>query len=237
MLVSVLMLQGVTGGGLSEIKMRHIGMQIMPNVDEQHVQSNIQTMFAQSSVIPIKNRQVFDRIQHRIHDFAEFKLVHLVIYIATIPMFLGMIDCFIYIFKKSKHSTLHTLEGIFPLVFVIGFVAACYQFSEITQTKPLFMMFALAPYYCLQNSRLIVATVSKQLFTIKDAFSLSVPMILSIAAVIANGLMGHPIPENILFLVILLVGLFSYFHYIVNTINQITEHLDICCLTIKHKSK
>lgn len=133
----------------------------MPSVDEQHVQSKIQTMFAQSSVIPIKNRQTFDRIQQRVHDFAEFKLVHLVFYIGTIPMFLAMIDCFTYIFKKSKHSTLHTLEGLFPLVFVIGFVAVSYQFSDITQTQPIYMMFALTPYYCLQNSRLIVATVSK----------------------------------------------------------------------------
>ena len=121
----------------------------MPNVDEQRVSSKIQTIFAQSSDAPNKNRQTFDRIQQRVHDFGEFKLVHLVIYVGIIPMFLAMIDCFIYMFKKSKHSTLHTLEGVYPLVFVIGFIAVCYQFSEITQTQPIFMMFALTPYYCL----------------------------------------------------------------------------------------
>ena len=82
-----------------------------------------------------------------------------------------------------------------------------------------------------------MATVSKQLFTIKEAFSLSIPMILSIGAVVANGVLDHPISEKLLFSIILLAGLVSYFHYIVNTINQITDHLEICCLTIKQKSK
>ena len=104
----------------------------MPNVDEQHVQGNIQTMFAQSSIVPIKNRETFARIHERVHEFAEIKLVSLVIYFSAIPASLACIDCFLFMFKKSKHSKLHALEGTFPLVFVFGFIAVCYQFSEIT---------------------------------------------------------------------------------------------------------
>ena len=105
-------------------------------------------------------------------------------------------------------------------------------------SSPALVIFLIGPFFSLCCTRIIIASVSKTTFNLFEHFHLSIPMLISIFIFPLNYYTGLiKIPEFYLYIILILAGLWSYFDYTINTINQITEYLDIYCLTIKHKKK
>lgn len=168
------------------------------------------------------------------HTFGETNLFALYVAFGVIPTILGIMGNFTTVFTNSKHSTMHCLEGLLPIVICAMFLWTSLSFSEIAWTKPIFIMVPMTFYFGLNSSRCIIATVTKQEFSIFKDFHLSLPILCGIIAIPANQAFGW-IKEEQLFAGLIVVNMIAYFWYITNVIGQITDFLGIHCLTIKKK--
>ena len=89
-------------------------------------------------------------------------------------------------------------------------------------------------YFSLNCSRVIIATVTKKEYSIFIDFHLSVPILGSILSIPLNSAFGV-LSEHTLFSILVVSNMFIYAWYIGHVIGQITNHLNINCLTIKKK--
>lgn len=118
-----------------------------------------------------------------------------------------------------------------------AYISICFIYSPISWEYPVYVIFSVHPFFCTQNSRLIIATVTKQRYSLFDDIHLSYAMILSMLALVVNNHLDFPINEANMFTMILLGGLATYFWYILMAIDQIKKFLGVNCLTIPYKSK
>jgi len=123
------------------------------------------------------------------------------------------------------------------MLVVYAYIAICFIFSPISWQYPVYVIFSAHPYFCTQNSRLIIATVTKQRFSLFDDIHLSYATVLSMLALVINNRLDFPIDESKMFAMILLGNLATYFWYILNSIDQIKKFLGVNCLTIHNKIK
>jgi hypothetical protein len=123
------------------------------------------------------------------------------------------------------------------MMVTYAYIATCFTFSPISWQYPVYVIFSAHPYFCTQNSRLIIATVTKQRYSLFDDIHLSYAMVLSILALVINNHLDFPIEESNMFTMILLGGLATYFWYILHSIDQIKKFLGVNCLTIHNKIK
>jgi hypothetical protein len=151
----------------------------------------------------------------------------------TVPVILGVFFNVFTVLTKSKTSVFRSLEGMLPIGFVIGYVAVCFQFTESAWSQASLVVFSMSPFYCLSASRLIIATVTKQHFSMLEDFHLSAPMVLGTGLLWANGQWGWGLSESGLMVGVLVGNSVTYFWFILHSIQQITESLGIFCLSIK----
>ena len=147
----------------------------------------------------------------------------------------GIAHNVITIFSAGKHPPMHCFQGFYPIITVIFYFILSWSTSEVAWRMPALVIFAIGPYFTLNASRLIIATVTKQKFIVLEDLHLSLPTFVGLSLLILNKQLG--MNEIIIFLGMLIGNFFMYFWYIVHVIDQICEALDINCLTIKHKAE
>ena len=128
------------------------------------------------------------------------------------------------------------MAGLVPLAFIAAGMVSCFSYSSEAWTSPALVIFLIGPFFSLCCTRIIIASVSKTPFDMFEHFHLSMPMVISIMIFPLNAHF-HFASEFTLYICLILMGLCSYFWYTLHAIGQITEYLDIYCLTIKHKKK
>mmetsp|Transcript_11187 Transcript_11187/g.18806 ORF Transcript_11187/g.18806 Transcript_11187/m.18806 type:complete len:118 (-) Transcript_11187:65-418(-) len=111
----------------------------------------------------------------------------------------------------------------------------CFAFTNAAWKKPCMVLFSLGSFFCLNASRVIIATVTKTRFTIFDDFYLSLPIVAATAFLPLNYYLNLGVCGGCIMEYALVGGLVAYFTYIVSCITQITTYLDIYCLSIKNK--
>jgi hypothetical protein len=111
-----------------------------------------------------------------------------------------------------------------------------FNFTEEAAKSPALVVFAVGPFFTLSASRLIVATVSNTDYSILEDIHLSLPILISMPLFILNSWF-FGMNERMLILLIIAWGMFNSFWYTTIVVSQITEYLDIYCLSIKHPKK
>jgi len=149
----------------------------------------------------------------------------------------GIIESFYIIFTQSKHSLGHIFNGMIPVAIFPIYYYSLHNYSEVYWEKNSLAMVNLAPFFCLCASRIIICSVAKQKFYTFEHLHLNMPIIISIIIFPVNTIFALGIDELLLYGFLIIYGYFMYFWYIVHTVNQICEYLDIYCLTIKHKKQ
>ena len=152
----------------------------------------------------------------------------------TIPCVLGVFANLQTVLTQSKHNIIHCLEGLLPLIVCLVYTLSCLRFTVVAWTKPIYFFGAMSFFYSLNCSRVIIATVTKQKYSILRDFHLTVPILAGIVVLPVNAL-SLGIKEEHLYMAITASSIGMYFWYICNVINQITSYLGIYCLTIKKK--
>jgi hypothetical protein len=138
--------------------------------------------------------------------------------IGIIPTLLGIYGNFNTVFNHSRHSLAHCLEGLLPMALCTVFMWSSLAFSNIAWTKPIYFFAPMSFYFSLNCSRVIIATVTKQEYTVFKDFHLTIPIILSTIAIPVNHAYGEVVPEEKLFAGAILLNMFVYFWYITHVI-------------------
>lgn len=125
------------------------------------------------------------------------------------------------------------IEGFAPNFIFVLYFAIVYFFSDLLWTHPAMILINIAPFFTLCTARLIVCTVGKVTFNMLEDLHLSLPMLLSLVIFPLNKLLGLGLDEMSVFIMLSLANFFMYLLYVLNSIQQIKECLNIYCLTIK----
>ena len=75
-----------------------------------------------------------EEFMENVKTFGETKFLTVYMMLAVVPTFLGIIGNFKVVFAESKHSRLHCLEGLLPLVICTVFLWTSLSFSNIAWT-------------------------------------------------------------------------------------------------------
>ena len=234
-LMGVMLLQAITYGAYSQFTMRQLGMFILPSVDENKVQGKIQHLLNSTSIIKNGDEQAIQRVFEKVHNLAELRVSQIIVVITCIPLLLAIIDQIGNVIKKSKHSTYHIMAGLWPIIIMTTFVLSAFTFSTEAWNSPALVIFTAGPFFCLCCTRIIIASVSKTQFSLTYDKHLTIPILLATIIFPLNSLYLGIQNEFAIYMVMIGLGLVAYFQYTINTIQQITEYLDIYCLTIKPK--
>ena len=234
-LILALAIEGLTGGAFSQVTMRNIGMLVMPSVSETNVQHKIQYLLNSTNIIKSQDEVIISQVFNHVHQFAELRLILVMVTLGILPISLGLINNLTTVLGGSKHTTLHCFEGLIPIFLSILFIISSHSFSIIAWEKPIYVFGSMSFFFSLNCSRIIIATVTKKRYSVFKNFHLTLPMLLGIFAFPLNA-MGMDMPEEALCLGLIFANGFVYFWYIVSVIKQITQYLDIYCLTIKKKT-
>ena len=120
------------------------------------------------------------------------------------------------------------------VIFVLQFVV--FNFTSDLKQSPALLIFLTAPFFTSQCSRLIVNSVSKTPYYFLEHLHLQVPVYLAILVFSANHMLGLGLPELPLTFILIAYGMVNSYWFTTNAIAQITEALDIYCLTIKRQT-
>ena len=131
----------------------------------------------------------------------------------------GLLESLIIIANKSKHSVFHIMEGFLMHVFIIAYYLSHITYSDLFWQKPALMIINIAPIFCLNCARLILATVSKGRFSFLKDVHLSIAAVFSLVAFPINKILGLNINENNLMISMLIMSYGTYFWYIYHSIN------------------
>ena len=151
--------------------------------------------------------------------------------------------------KSKKHPLVHQLSGLWPIIMIYAFLYSCFNYSSVAVFCPAMMILAVGPFFALCAARLILASVSKTEFSLLDNMHLTFPFFCFIFVPYFcdnNEYLNYPRDTYIhtqefqtqfnIFKLMIGTGLMVYLWFVVNAISQITEYLDIYCLSIKKKS-
>ena len=108
------------------------------------------------------------------------KIAHFFIYIACTPLILSPFLGFREAALKSKHSTLHMIQGLLPVAVTNFYVIFVFLYTNLAWKNPAYVIFIGGTYFVLQITILIISTVSKTNFSIFKDFHLSWAMVFTI---------------------------------------------------------
>lgn len=230
-MMSVFITQGLLDGAIPDIKLKDIGSIVLPQINENIVQNNIQGF--------VDDKEKLAQIFHLLNMIAEFKIVNFVILVGIGPMLAGFYKSYkaAKLCGKRNATDFQIFLEYLPMMVCYVYIATCFTFSPISWKYPVYVIFSVHPFFCTQNSRLIIATVTKQEYSLFDDFHLTYAMVLSILALVINNHLNFPVEESNMFTIILLGGLATYFWYILHSIDQIKNFLGVNVLTIPSKKK
>lgn len=129
------------------------------------------------------------------------------------------------------------MEGLLPMVLVMIFSFIAFNNSEEAWNKPALVVFTIGPFFSLCCTRLIIGSVTHSKFTILKDLHLSVPFLIAMIVFPLNKHLGLHMNETLIFLGLIGINMVAYFWYTLHAIGQITEAMNIYCLTIKHPKK
>ena len=103
-------------------------------------------------------------------------MVELIFYIISAGMMHGNL-VFIkdVVTLSKKHTLVHQLSGLWPIIMIYLFMYTSYNYSSIAVFYPALVIFAVGPFFTLCSARLILASVSKTEFSLLDNIHLTVP--------------------------------------------------------------
>ena len=81
--------------------------------------------------------------------------------IGCIPTSLGILLNIYTVLTQTKHSTLHALEGLLPLAIINLYMGICFFYTDEAWKYPSLVIFSFGSFFCLNASRVIIATVTK----------------------------------------------------------------------------
>jgi hypothetical protein len=99
-------------------------------------------------------------------EFWDSKIINLLVCMGCIPIIIGFFLNIISTLFKSKHTILHSLEGLLPVVLLFSGMHSIFACSKLSWIKPVLPLILISPYFCLTSIRLIISTVTKQKFSI-----------------------------------------------------------------------
>ena len=153
--------------------------------------------------------------------------------IGSAVLIIGILDKQIFVLRNTKYSYVHVFTTFLPMIIQILFIGVVFSYSKLAYESPALVIFLYAPVFCLLNTRIILATVSKSSFDLLKHFHLMLPMIFSVALFPLNDFLK--INEMTLYTAIFTMNMAVYLVYISSIINQITEFLGIYCFSIREK--
>lgn len=210
-------------------------MLIMPTVNEQHVQGKLQFLLNSTHVIDNQNEKAITKLNHNIHEFAELKVSEAITWILVIFMFEALRNHVTLVLEKSTRSKTHIIQGLGPVFVLFLYQVSVFNFSEYARQNPALIIFMVAPFFTCQCSRLIVNSVSKSDFNFSDHWHLHIPVYLAILTFPLNSILQLGLNDHLIIFVLTALGMFNSYWFTTNTIAQITEALDIYCLTMKRQ--
>ena len=119
--------------------------------------------------------------------------------------------------------------GLVPIFQWLLAVSFTFQSTEWAWNYPQFALQLLLPGFCLINSKMIICNVTNmqsEMHSWTFMWFMLFPL---------NKYLGSVVPEWQVALVIYIVNMGTYVAFVICTIGQITEFLDIHCLTLKKK--
>jgi hypothetical protein len=158
------------------------------------------------------------RVFEKVHIFAETRLIYVACLLGCITTFWGCADQIVEVYRKSKHSFIHQLEGLLPLVMIGIQTYITFNNSEEAWKSPALVIFTVGPYFSLCCSRMIVCSVTHSKFTILKDLHLSVPFFMAMVTFPLNKHLGLNLNETFLFLFLIAINMVAYFWYIVHAI-------------------
>jgi hypothetical protein len=100
------------------------------------------------------------------------KISHFCIYIGSIPLILSPFLGFKEAASKTKHSLLHMIQGLLPLIITDFYILFVFFYTNLAWKNPAYVIFIGGTYFVLQITILIISTVSKTNFSIFKDFHL-----------------------------------------------------------------
>ena len=140
-----------------------------------------------------------NQFDQSIIGFCDSKISNLLICMGCIPIIFGFLINIISTLLKTKHTTLHTLEGLLPVVLLVSGMYSIFATSKLSWSKPVLPLVLLSPYFCLTTIRLIISTVTKQKFTIFIDKHLTFPFLLTILIFPAKQYFGWKIDDHYIY--------------------------------------
>lgn len=140
----------------------------------------------------------------------------------------------ICVMQNSHKPVSHRLSGLLPVLVIFLYMFSALSFSTEAWRSPALLIFSSGPFFSLCSSRLIIGSVSKTPFYLLHHWHLSLPIWITTVFLPINYYLLH-LNEKSIFLVMIACSVFNSLWYTTNVVAQITECLDIYCLSIKHK--
>jgi len=89
-------------------------------------------------------------------------------------------------FVKSKKPLFERIEGLIPPFLVIFYIFVAFTYTSVAWNAPSVVLFVAGIYFCLSVTKMIIATVTKQRYTVFDDIHLSAPFVMAIVALPLN---------------------------------------------------
>lgn len=173
-LIIVMLVQAMSGGAFSQLTFQNVFDTFVPSLTKEGVAGNIQYLInSTSAATPLSDSEALRKAEALLSEnFSSWFIM-----IGCIPTCLGIVLNILNVLRTTKHSSLHALEGLLPLGIIVLYIYSCFAFTSYAWEAPSIVIFSMAPFFCLNASRVIISTVTKQKFSILEHFHLSAPII------------------------------------------------------------
>lgn len=174
------------------------------------------------------------KLNSHVSDFAEIPFSMVFNILQCIAMTSTIIANIVCVMQNSHKPVAHRLSGLLPVVVIFAYMFSALKFTTAAWESPALLIFSSGPFFSLCSSRLIIGSVSKTPFYLFEHLHLSFPILLAIVFLPFNYYFLH-LNEYVILLSLIAMSLLNSAWYTTNVVAQITECLDIYCLSIKHK--
>jgi len=112
------------------------------------------------------------------------KISFLAIYIGCAPLILSPLFGFLEASKTTKHSVIHMLEGLLPMIITDVFFFYAFIYTNYAWDNPCSVIFIGGTFFVLNVTRLIISSVSKTKYSMLKDFHLSWSMMFCIIIIL-----------------------------------------------------
>ena len=112
------------------------------------------------------------------------KISFLAIYCGSAPLILSPIFAYLEASKTTKHSIMHMLEGLLPMVITDIFLFYAFLYTNYAWDNPCLVIFIGGTFFVLNVTRLIISSVSKTKYSMLKDFHLSWSMMFCIIIIL-----------------------------------------------------